>query len=235
MAVSPLSTTTTTRSTSTRSASHAPNGAGESREPRRRARAARRQGLLETAEEVFAERGFGGATMAEIASRAGYSAGNLYNVFDGKDALFAEVLSTRGEQILELVRGALQTGSSLGEIVDRYVGANLELAEAHRGFLVLLTQSTPDFDWHSSRSGPNDVDLRAQLDDQLEQVFRDAMDRGEIPTGDARPYICLLHGSVNAHVARWVRNDGGREELWGSAADLRRFIRRGLGLPANDA
>ena len=76
-------------------------------EPRMRARAARRQGLLETAEEVFAERGFAGATMAEIASRAGYSAGNLYNVFDGKDALFAEVLTTRGDQILELLDAAL--------------------------------------------------------------------------------------------------------------------------------
>ncbi len=201
-------------------------------EPRVRARAARRQGLLETAEEVFAERGFAGATMAEIASRAGYSAGNLYNVFEGKDALFAEVLTTRGDQVLELVRRALRTGSSLAETVHRYVDANLELAEAHRGFLALLTQSTPDFDWRSSRSGPDGVDLGRQLDDQLEQVFRDAMDRGEIPTGDPRPYICLLHGSVNAHVARWVRTGGDRDELWGTAPDLRRFICRGFGLPA---
>ena len=51
-------------------------------EPRARARAARRQALLETAEAVFAERGFAGATMSEIASRAGYSAGNLYHVFE---------------------------------------------------------------------------------------------------------------------------------------------------------
>ena len=231
MAATPASTTDSTplaTSSTTRSAA-------DPREPRMRARAARRQGLLDTAEAVFAERGFAGATMAEIASRAGYSAGNLYNVFEGKDALFAEVLTSRGDQILELVRKALKTASSLAETVDRYVDANLELAETHRGFLVLLTQTTPDFDWHGSHSEPSGIDLRRQLDDQLEQVFRDAMDRGEIPTGDPRPYVCLLHGTVNAHVARWVRNDGDRNELWGTAPELRRFVRRGLGLPAEDA
>jgi AcrR family transcriptional regulator len=199
-------------------------------EPRVRARAARRQALLETAEAVFAERGFAGATMSEIASRAGYSAGNLYNVFEGKDALFAEVITTRADQVLELVRKALRTGDSLGTTVDRFVDATLELAEKHRGFLVLLTQTTPDFDWNGS-PGSDQVDLRADLDAQLAQVFRDAMERGEIPTGDTRPYVCVLHGSLNAHVARWVRYDGDRDELWGAADDLRLFLRRGLGLP----
>ena len=65
--------------------------------PRSRVRAARRQALLEAAEDVFAERGFSRATMAEIAARAGYSAGNLYNVFAGKEALFSEVLTSRAD------------------------------------------------------------------------------------------------------------------------------------------
>ena len=198
------------------------------REPRARARAARRQALLETAEKVFAERGFPGATMAEIASRSGYSAGNLYNVFEGKEALFIEVLTTRADQVLEIVRRALRTGGTLAEIVDRYVDATLQLVEAHRGFFVLLTQSTPDFDWHSSGAGdPDGVDLRRQLDAQLEQVFREAMERGEIPPGDPRPHVCLLSGTLNAHIARWVRNEDSREELWHPASDLRLFIRRG--------
>ncbi len=231
MAANPLSTIPSSHD---RAASDARTGSEEGgREPRARARAARRQALLETAEKVFAERGFAGATMAEIASRAGYSAGNLYNVFEGKDALFAEVLTTRANQVLELVRKALRTGDTLGETVDRYVDATLKLVEVHRGFFVLLTQSTPDFDWHSSGAGPDGVDLRRQLDAQLEQVFREAMERGEIPTGDPRPHVCLLSGSLNAHIARWVRNEDDREELWQPAADLRLFIRRGIGLPAD--
>ena len=236
MAASPLATPSTPLSPASPPSPAAPTSrqSPESRDldPRVRARAARRVALLETAETVFAERGFAGATMAEIASRAGYSAGNLYNVFEGKDALFSEVLATRGGQVLELVRKALAGADNLGEIVDRYVDATLELVEKHRGFFLLLTQATPDFDWHgrpgSSSHGTN---LRKQLDEGVERVFLQAMDRGEIPRGDPRPYACLLHGTVNAHTARWVRNEGDRDELWGSAAELRCLLRRALGLP----
>jgi AcrR family transcriptional regulator len=203
----------------------------EATEPRARARAARRVALLETAEQVFAERGFTGATMAEIASRAGYSAGNLYNVFEGKDALFEEILATRGEEVLELTREAIRSGESLTEIIDAYLDATFEMVEKYREFFVLLSQAAPDFDWHGEPSKPGAVHLRKQVDDGLDQLFLDAMERGELPQGDPRPYACLLNGALNSHISYWVRNKGDREDLWGSADDLRRLIRRGLGLP----
>ena len=203
----------------------------EAAEPRARARAARRVALLETAEAVFAERGFTGATMAEIASRAGYSAGNLYNVFEGKDALFEEVLATRGDEVLERVRDAIRSGESLGEIIDAYVDASLGLVEEFRDFFVLLSQAAPDFDWHSEPSNQKGVHLRTQLDEGLERLFREAMDRKELPEGNPRPYACLLNGTINAHISHWVRNDGDRELLWGSASDLKRLLRGALGVP----
>jgi len=202
-------------------------------EPRERAREARRQALLEAAEGVFAERGFSGATMSEIAARAGYSAGNLYNVFEGKEALFAEVLASRAGLILDLVRRALTSEGPLGQVVDRYVTATLELVEQHRGFFVMLTQANPDFDWHAAEADAGGHSLRNALEDQLERVFLDAMERGEIPRGDPRSHSSLLQGSLNAHVARWVRTGGTPEELWGPADDLRALIRRAFGLQPN--
>lgn len=207
--------------------------AAGSAEPRTRARAARRVALLETAEAVFAERGFTGATMAEIASRAGYSAGNLYNVFEGKDALFEEVLATRGDAVLEIVRKATRSSDSLAGIIDAYVDATLELVEQYRGFFVLLSQAAPDFDWHGEPSNQKGVHLRKQLDADLEKLFLDAMSRGDLPPGNPRPYACLLHGTLNSHISYWVRNDEGREELWGSASDLKRLLRRAMGLPTD--
>ncbi|MFP6606535.1 MAG: TetR/AcrR family transcriptional regulator [Myxococcota bacterium] len=198
--------------------------------PRHRARAARRQALLETAEAVFAERGFTGATMAEIAARAGYSAGNLYNVFKGKDALFAEVLGIRADQVLEQVRRALRAGGSLGETIDRYVDATLELVEQHRGFFVMLMLTTPDFDFYGANRNPGRLDLRQELEQQLEQMFQRSIEGGEIPAGDPRAYACMLHGTMTAQISRWVRNDESHDELWASATDLKRLLRRGLGI-----
>ncbi len=44
------------------------------------------------AEEVFAEKGFEGATLREVAKRVGIRIPSLYNHFTGKDALYAAVL-----------------------------------------------------------------------------------------------------------------------------------------------
>lgn len=205
-----------------------PNGA--SNEPRERAREARRQALLEAAEGVFAERGFSGAKMSEIASRAGYSAGNLYNVFEGKEALFAEVLTSRAGHILALVRQALTGEEPLGTVLDRYFRTTLELVEQHRGFFVMLTQASPDFDWHAAETEAGSSSLRSALEDQLARVFLAAMDRGEIPRADPHSHSCLLQGTLNAHVAHWVRTGGTHEELWGPSGDLLALVRRAFGL-----
>jgi AcrR family transcriptional regulator len=65
-----------------------------SREPKRRMSAAkRREVIVESATEVFAERGYDGAPIDEIARRSGISAPVLYDHFPSKLALFREVLA----------------------------------------------------------------------------------------------------------------------------------------------
>lgn len=61
------------------------------RESRAEKQARTRAELLETAAAVFAQRGYEGATIEEIAERAGYSHGAVYSNFAGKDDLFLAV------------------------------------------------------------------------------------------------------------------------------------------------
>jgi len=55
----------------------------------------RRQRLLDAAESVFLESGYGAASMDDIARRAGMSKKTLYRVFDTKESLFAAVIAGR--------------------------------------------------------------------------------------------------------------------------------------------
>ena len=86
---------------------------------------------------------------------------------------------------------ALPSDQPLDQVIDRYVNATFELVEQHRGFFVMLTQANPDFDGHAAESEAGDGSLRGDLEEQLERVFRGAMDRGEIPTCDPRSCSCL--------------------------------------------
>jgi TetR/AcrR family transcriptional regulator len=59
--------------------------------PRRKGEITRER-ILDAAEEIFAERGFDGATLRDVAARVGLRNPSLYNHFDSKDALYAAVL-----------------------------------------------------------------------------------------------------------------------------------------------
>ncbi|MBS2533787.1 TetR/AcrR family transcriptional regulator [Catenulispora sp. NF23] len=88
---------------------------------RAEAKAQTRARLLDAAAQVFARKGFGGASVDEIAETAGYSTGALYSNFGGKDELFMELLASRtrfrqeaavavvgsGDRTLEQVRAEL--------------------------------------------------------------------------------------------------------------------------------
>jgi AcrR family transcriptional regulator len=69
---------------------------------RRRLRAAeRRERILEAATEVFAERGYAAASMAEIAARAGVVASVIYDHFASKRELAIELLELHGAALIE--------------------------------------------------------------------------------------------------------------------------------------
>ncbi len=52
----------------------------------------RRQAILDTALEVFVEKGYESASISMIAHRAGISKGLMYNYFESKEELLAEII-----------------------------------------------------------------------------------------------------------------------------------------------
>jgi AcrR family transcriptional regulator len=207
-----------------------PAAPASSLRPRERARHARRAALLETAEQVFAERGFVGATMAEIAARAGYSAGNLYNVFEGKEELYREVMLTGGTHVTEVLLGALRRPGSIRERLDGLIDAFLGFGEKHRNFFVILSQPTGTFDWGTGATTPEGDAIRDRIDHQLLSFFAQGAADGVIAPGDPRVYMNLVSGALSAYVADWIRRDGMPGELWGDAGMLRAAVHRALGV-----
>jgi AcrR family transcriptional regulator len=74
---------------------------------RQESRALTRARLVEAAGQVFAGKGFYGASVEEIADRAGFSRGAFYSNFDSKEDLFLAVLDAHIESELDLMTQAL--------------------------------------------------------------------------------------------------------------------------------
>lgn len=82
--------------------------------PERR-RAMTRRYLLDAATLVFAEKGFQGATLDEVAMTAGFSKGAVYSNFASKEDLFLGLLEDRMEQLFEAtLRVIADKDASLG-------------------------------------------------------------------------------------------------------------------------
>jgi AcrR family transcriptional regulator len=71
---------------------------------RERRRQQTRDVLIAAATEVFARRGYEGASLEEIADTAGFTRGAIYKNFAGKEELFFTVTDQLNEQIIEAFR-----------------------------------------------------------------------------------------------------------------------------------
>jgi AcrR family transcriptional regulator len=82
---------------------------------REQSKALTRERLLNAARTVFARRGFHGASVEEIAAEAGYSTGALYSNFDGKEALFLELLDREIDEHAREIEEAVRERTSIAE------------------------------------------------------------------------------------------------------------------------
>jgi AcrR family transcriptional regulator len=100
---------------------------------RRRLPAAERRALiLRAATEVFAERGYHGAAMEEIARRSGVSTPVVYDHFDSKVALHIHLLEQTREALLGVWRTHVGTGESAEIRVPRALEAWAAFVEDNR-------------------------------------------------------------------------------------------------------
>jgi TetR/AcrR family transcriptional regulator, mexJK operon transcriptional repressor len=88
--------------------------------------AARAENLLDVATEVFLDKGFKGASMSEIARRAGASKQTLYTRYPSKAALFAALVERKASHLFEAI-GPLGEGRNLRETLVHCGSELLEL------------------------------------------------------------------------------------------------------------
>lgn len=91
--------------------------------------AATRAFLLQVAAEVFAERGYADATMAELIARSGLTKGAFYFHFSSKEQLALAVIDEKQRQWFDAVRAAV---SAQTRAVDQFRAVAVALVRLHR-------------------------------------------------------------------------------------------------------
>ncbi len=85
--------------------------------------------LLEGMAVAVRERGLRGSTVADVVRGARVSRRTFYQHFDDLIDCYLELMNLLGEQLLEAVRQAIESGGTAEQRIDRAVGRYLELLE----------------------------------------------------------------------------------------------------------
>lgn len=108
----------------------------------------RRAGVLRAAERLFAERGFDGVRVRDVADAAGVNVATLHLHWKSKALLYEAVCRLHARELLAFAdrarREADEEGLPLGERIARWVDAAIELLAARPAIAPLALQSVAD-------------------------------------------------------------------------------------------
>ncbi len=130
----------------------------------------RRQQLLDVARSLFAEKGFDGASVEEIAHRANVSKPVVYEHFGGKEGVYAVVVDREMHYLLSQMTSALAEDAPPRLLLERAAVTLLDYVESSAdGFRILVRASPVASQTGTFSSLLNDI--ASQVEDILGTQF----------------------------------------------------------------
>lgn len=108
--------------------------------------ATRRQQILDTAAELFADRGFHGVSVHDIGTACGVSGPALYRHFPSKDAVLSDMLIAISEELLAEGRARADATSDPRGALDSLIGWHVDFALTHPALIVVQEREWTNLD-----------------------------------------------------------------------------------------
>ena len=161
----------------------------------------RREQLLDVGRGLFAERGFDGTSVEEVAARAGVSKPVVYEHFGGKEGLYAVVVDREVQRLLDTFTNAL-TGDNPKLLLEQATLALLTYIEDDsNGFRILVRESPVGLE----RSG-GFATIISDIAGQVEHILAKQFKARGFETKLAGLYSQALVGMVALTGQWWLDN-----------------------------
>lgn len=180
----------------------------------------RREQLLDVGRAVFAERGFDGASIEEIASRAGITKPVVYEHFGGKEGLYAVIVDREVQRLLARFDDALSQETPRSKIEAAAETFLAYIEEEQDGFRILVRDSPV-----TGKSGTL-ASVIGDIASQVEYIFADEFKARGFDPKLAPLYSQALVGMVALCGQWWL--DAGKPNRKVVAAHLVNLAWNGL-------
>lgn len=157
----------------------------------------RREQLIDVGRKVFAEKGFEGTTVEELASKAGVSKPVVYEHFGGKEGLYAVVVDREIAALLGGITEALAAGGGSRALLERAAMALLDYIEGSTDGFRILVRDSP-----TGQSTGSFASLISDVASQVEHILGHEFKLRKIDPKNAPMYAQMLVGMV-ALTGQW--------------------------------
>lgn len=156
---------------------------------RERTKQANRAAILDAARDVFAELGYGAATVRDVIRRTDLAAGTFYNYFPDKESVLRALVDEIATEATARTTSARRRSTTLREFVE----------QGFRAYFGLLVDDPDTFRVMRRNAGT----IRSMFDEpavgagteQLEADLRAAIRAGIVPDHDARLMAAAMVGA----------------------------------------
>ena len=116
-----------------------------------------REEIVEAAQRLFLQRGFGSVSMNELAEAAGRARRKLYNQFASKEEIFREMLRRLSRQLEGSFPCGIETQGDVEDVLRLIARMILELhtRSDYLGFLRMVVTDARQFPWIAGASLPS--------------------------------------------------------------------------------
>jgi AcrR family transcriptional regulator len=183
-----------------------------------------RDTLLGAAEQVFADQGYAGTRMKDIAAATGLSNAAIYGLYDGKAAIWAAVHERRLADVLAAAAASIVAERAS----DALLGGTEALVRwfaAHPTYLQMNLREGQSWATADHYASLAQVDGWRQGVAMMTGLFRAGQADGDLVPGNPELHARLLSATHQVFIAQWV--EGSRTQpLDALVAELQATIRR---------
>ncbi len=173
-----------------------------------REKRARQQDILNAAQELFAAKGFRETTLDEIAQRAEFGKGTLYNYFGSKEDIFHALIDQLLGNSLAMAQECAASDADIQTKLTRYARSSMEYVRTNGELFHAIVEEL-----HRGRkSEPSrlqDVFNRSQtVANTIGTILRKGMDAGTIRQGNPTDFVTMLDDMIRGVASRQILMHG---------------------------
>ena len=171
----------------------------------------RRADAIVGASAVFAAKGFHDAQMSEIAAAAELSRNSLYAIFESKEQLYQEVISTTAGAIRDAVKQRAGELADPGEQLLSIIDSLFACYEQNQDLLIIYARGTHGLPWKIREAmGESSQQIFQSFTDWVIEVAKRAKRAGYLRGLDAEAVGVSLVGAVTTTATRWIEQTPAR-------------------------